>query len=157
MVISLLTGHSAKEGNMKKLILPLGILILFPFIIRAQEVGSLKIKIDGFKNDNGCVRVALANSPENYSAHKDVFRGASVGITGGQAVCVFDDIPYGEYAVKVFHDENDNGDLDTNFLGIPSEDYGFSNNASGTFGPPGWPAARFEFKSVTDSISITVD
>ena len=141
---------------MKKLNLLTAVWVLFPILIYAQELGILKVKIDGFKNDDGCVRVALANSPENYSAHTDIFRGVSVKIDTNRAICFFKDIPHGEYAIKVFHDENDNGDLDTNFLGIPSEDYGFSNNASGTFGPPSWSAARFYFGSAVDSISITV-
>jgi len=142
---------------MKKLNPWLSVWILFPVLVNAQNIGSLKVLIDGFKNDEGCVRIALANSQENYSAHHDIFRGDSVKIEEKRAVCLFEDIPFGEYAVKVFHDENDNGDLDTNFLGIPSEDYGFSNNASGTFGPPSWSKARFYFGTDNDSISITVE
>ena len=46
--------------------------------------------------------------------------------------------------MKLFHDENENGELDTGFLGIPKEDYAFSNNASGVFGPPSYDKAKFE-------------
>jgi uncharacterized protein (DUF2141 family) len=132
-------------------------LILSPIFLYAQEVGSLKVVIDGFTNDEGCARIALANSEENYAENVDIYRGASAKINDQQAVYIFEDIPYGEYAVKVFHDENDNGNLDTNFLGIPSEDYGFSNNAKGTFGPPSWSAARFSFETKNDSIFISVE
>jgi len=48
----------------------------------------------------------------------------------------------GQYAIKVFHDENANGELDINFLGIPKESYGFSNHARGRFGPPPFAEAR---------------
>ena len=67
----------------------------------------------------------------------------------------FEDIPEGTYAVSIFHDENDNGKMDTNFLGIPSEDYGCSNDASGFLGPPKWEDAKFQLKENT-SIKITL-
>ena len=47
---------------------------------------------------------------------------------GNSAICQFNDIPPGTYAIAVFHDENANGKLDKNFLGIPCEGYGASNN-----------------------------
>jgi uncharacterized protein (DUF2141 family) len=50
----------------------------------------------------------------------------------------------GEYGVRVMHDRNGNRKLDSNLVGIPTEPWGFSNNASGSFGPPGWEAVRFE-------------
>ena len=50
-------------------------------------------------------------------------------------------LPAGRYAVKAFHDENDNGELDTNLVGIPSEGYGFANDPSTTFGPPDFEEA----------------
>jgi uncharacterized protein (DUF2141 family) len=133
------------------------LLILLPCLVFAQNSGNLKVVMEGFETDDGCVRIALANSEDSYDSHDEVYRGASEKITAGVAVHIFENIPYGEYAVKVFHDENDNSDLDTNFLGIPSEDYGFSNNASGTFGPPAWDQARFFFSAELDSIQIYVD
>ncbi|MCP1335524.1 DUF2141 domain-containing protein [Hyphomicrobiales bacterium FT118] len=51
-------------------------------------------------------------------------------------------LPPGEYAVIVFHDENDNGLLDTGIFGVPVEGYGFSNNAEGFLSAPAWRAAR---------------
>lgn len=51
----------------------------------------------------------------------------------------------GEYAVSAYYDENANGELDTNFFGIPSEAVGFSNSPSSSFGPPGFEESRFEF------------
>ena len=59
----------------------------------------------------------------------------------------------GTYAVTMYHDSNGNGELDTNFLRIPKERYGFSNNARGTFGPPDYGECLFEVKGDT-TISI---
>ena len=52
----------------------------------------------------------------------------------------------GRYALFAMHDANANGDLDLNFLGIPIESYGFSNDAKGTVGPPSFDAAAVEVK-----------
>ena len=62
------------------------------------------------------------------------------------ALCVFEKIPPGIYGLSAFHDKNNNGKLDTNLLSIPSEDYGASNNARGTFGPPSFEDAKFAYR-----------
>ena len=107
--------------------------------VAQEDKGNLTIVVIGFKNDNGDVKVALSNSAEDFgSKEKDAapFRADSAPIKDKKAEIVFNDLPFGEYAVRLFHDKNGNGKLDTNFLGIPKEDYGFSNNARGSFGPP---------------------
>ena len=67
----------------------------------------------------------------------------------------FENIPEGTYAVSIFHDENNNDKLDSNFIGIPKEDYGCSNNAKGFMGPPKWKDAKFELNS-DKTITITL-
>lgn len=54
-----------------------------------------------------------------------------------------DALPAGDYAVRVMQDSNGNGTLDANLVGMPTEPWGFSNDARGSFGPPGWSDARF--------------
>jgi uncharacterized protein (DUF2141 family) len=66
-------------------------------------------------------------------------------MTNGSAVCEFQGIAPGRYAVSVFHDENSNGKMDTNFIGIPKEGVGASNDAKGRFGPPKFEAAAFQY------------
>jgi uncharacterized protein (DUF2141 family) len=68
---------------------------------------------------------------------------------------IFKDIPKGEYAVSFVHDENDNKKMDTNFIGIPKEDFGCSNNATGVMGPPKYEDAKFQLtKNKTINIKI---
>ena len=55
----------------------------------------------------------------------------------------FADLPEGEYAVAAFHDRNDNGKLDTNLMGVPTEPYGFSRRGAATMGAPTWDDAKF--------------
>jgi uncharacterized protein (DUF2141 family) len=72
-----------------------------------------------------------------------------VKLTGRQALCVFKKIPPGTYGLSAFHDQNNNGKLDTNLLGMPTEDYCASNNARGVLGPPSFSDAKFTFKGGT--------
>lgn len=116
--------------------------------------GSLFVLITGCKNDQGNVKIALCNSENNYTSGTEAFRGDSLLIRNRQAEIVFQDIPCGEYGIKIFHDENKDGRLTTGFLGIPVEVYGFSNNARGRFGPPPWSAVKFKFETNRDSMVI---
>ena len=58
-------------------------------------------------------------------------------------------LPAGRYGISVFHDADSDGELGTNFLGIPSEGYGFSNDPSATFGPPPWEEVAFDLAADT--------
>lgn len=61
----------------------------------------------------------------------------------------------GTYGIRVMHDRNGNGRMDNNILGIPREPWGFSNNASGSFGPPSWEAVSFRMQgTVTQEIRL---
>ena len=123
-----------------------------------KKSGILIIQVNGLQSNKGKVMVALNNSEENYSADKNsAYKGVSTDIIDKKATTTFSELPYGFYAVKVFHDVNNNDELDLNFVGIPQEPYGFSNNARGTFGPASWDDARFEINSDSLIISITLE
>ncbi len=62
----------------------------------------------------------------------------------GQATATLQNVPYGEYAIKLFHDEDNSGRFLTNAFGIPKVEYGFSNNAHGLFGPASFGKAKFQ-------------
>jgi uncharacterized protein (DUF2141 family) len=98
----------------------------------------------------------LFNSEESYSGKHKALAQASVAVKNKTAEAVFRELPYGTYAVKVHHDENANGQLDKGRLGIPTERYGFSNNARGRFGPPSFSDARFTMDSPNHTIRIEV-
>lgn len=95
-----------------------------------KTVGNITVDMTGFKNSAGQVDVALVNSKDAFDSD-DVapFMGTKVKIDGGHASCTFKDVPYGEYAIKFFHDKNEGGHLEYGAFGIPKEQYGFSNNA----------------------------
>ena len=113
---------------MKRFVLPaLSLLFLSCASLLAQS--DLTIEIINLKNDKGMVIVELLNQDEERVGDK------SSKIVQGTCSLVFKDLPNGQYAVRYFHDENSNDELDTNIIGIPKEGFGFSNDAFGRFGP----------------------
>ncbi len=112
---------------------------------------NLTITITGFENDKGSAMVALINSRESWQTEGTSFKNAIPKIEKKKVVLSFNDLPKGIYGVKVYHDANDNRKLDTNFIGIPNEAYGFSNDARGSFGPADWQDAKFEILKDTEN------
>jgi len=111
----------------------------------AQAQNNLEVSINGFKNDSGKVKVGLYDSESNFL--KTVYKNAVADIQAGTASVVFNDLPKGTYAISVFHDENNNGTLDRNGFGIPTEGYGTSNDAKGFMGPPKFEDAKFTIET----------
>jgi uncharacterized protein (DUF2141 family) len=107
--------------------------------------GDLHVVVTNLRSDNGVTRVYLADSPESYAFGGRPFRTADVRPQGRKAKLTFENIPCGDYAIRLFHDENADGRLDANFARIPTERYGFSNNARKRFGPADYAMARFHF------------
>ena len=132
---------------MKKFILTMLLIISFPLFTGNADTknGTLLILVDDFKNDKGHALIALYDSGENYTKSQNWVRREKATIKEGKAEIKWTDLPFKTYAIKVFHDENDNGKLDTGMFGIPKESYGFSNNAREKFGPAKWEASKFVF------------
>ncbi len=124
---------------------------------KSQQVNLIHVEIDGLRNDKGQVVCALFSSAADFPKNGDkAIEHAKSGISHGQAVCEFPGVAPGRYAVSVFHDENSNGKMDTNLVGIPREGVGASNNARGHFGPPKFEAAAFHFSGDRVDLKITI-
>jgi len=80
---------------------------------------------------------------------KDAFRYSIVKINKTTARCVFKGVPPGVYGASAFHDEDNNGKLNTNLVGYPVEEYCATNNARNMFSAPSWKDARFSYKGGT--------
>ena len=150
-----------KGSKMKISAITFTVLLLFQIAVaqtvKDVDTGTLTIAITGLENDDGEVLLALSNSRENYESDSKAYFGFKVKIKGGTADCTISELPFGEYAIKLYHDENIDGELNSNFLGIPTEDYGFSNNASGTFGPADYDDAKFLFEHSDMIMNISVN
>ena len=123
------------------------------FQLDAQENHTITVTVVGADNNNGKMFIALYNSETAFL--KENYKGTISDIEHKRSTVSFEGIPEGIYAVSVFHDENDNGKMDTNFMHIPKEDYGCSNGATGFMGPPKWKDAKFEIKA-DKAIEITL-
>ena len=121
------------------------------------SAADLTVRIEGVRSADGDIRVALhrradgVDFPDSAGILKTAMRPA-----GKAGDLVFAGLAPGDYAIAAFHDEDRDGDLNTNLLGMPTEGYGFSNEARGTFGPPGFDAAAFTIKAGDSQPAVTV-
>jgi uncharacterized protein (DUF2141 family) len=150
-----------EEGTMLKIhqaIIPATLMTLVAGVFaQAAQSDLIQAEITGLRSDKGQVVCALFASEADFPKRADkALAQIKSGISEGHAVCAFPGIAPGTYAVSVFHDENSNGKLDTNPLGIPREGVGASNNAKSRFGPPKFGAAAFQFTGGRMDLKVTV-
>ncbi|CAN1509666.1 Protein of unknown function DUF2141 [Flavobacteriaceae bacterium] len=126
-------------------------ILLSVFSFGFSQNSNLSVSVLGLKNNTGKLTAELYNSKGKFL--KTAFKIASSDIKLNTATINFIAIPKGEYTVMVYHDENNNGKLDKNFIGMPKEPVACSNNAKGFMGPPKDEDAKFTL--VTDS-KITI-
>ena len=127
-------------------------IMLISVIGYPQKNCTLSIEFEGLKPEKGKLFVALYNSEEDFL--KNEMKGSIVDISNGKASASFDNLESGIYAISSFHDKNNNGKMDTNFLGIPKEPVACSNNAKGSFGPPKFKDAKFNITDKQTHIKI---
>lgn len=113
-----------------------------------KVLGQSKImaSISNFRNDNGVCRACLFNNAVSFDKLNKPFNCVSVTIKMKTALVVFSDVPPGSYAIMVFHDKNNNNKIDRNFLGIPTEGYGASNNKLPLAASPNFEDNKFIIK-----------
>lgn len=112
----------------------------------AADSGIL-IELTNIRNPNGVVSCYLFNAEDGYpEVHSKAFANVRTNISGGRAYCDFINIPAGRYAAIVVHDENLNGKMDKNIVGVPIEGYAASNNVRSTFSAPKFDDAAFVIK-----------
>jgi len=136
----------------------LALLVVAPSAGFSESTGKLIVDISGFPSSDGFAMVALNNSKESYKGGEDAAIAKTKTLVVDQkAQVVFTNLPYGWYGVSLYHDENSNGEMDKNAMGIPREAYGFSNNAKGFFGKPAYKKVKFELNSAEKQIAIKLD
>ncbi|WP_343330645.1 DUF2141 domain-containing protein [Polaribacter staleyi] len=140
---------------MKKLLLIATLIFSFTNTSNAQEnTASLTVSFSGMKSDKGNLFVALYNTEATFL--KKAYKGEMAEIKNKKTVVIFKNLPKGVYAISSFHDINDNKKMDTNFIGIPKEPIGMSNNAKGFMGPPKYKDSKFNLET-NKTISIKVN
>ena len=106
--------------------------------------GSIHLTIEACKSDKGKVLIALYDNAKGYLNEEKAVIKKVVRIRNKKAILKLEGLPFGEYAVACYHDENSNLRLDKNIVGIPKEGFGFSNNVKPVFGAPSFSKCRFQ-------------
>ena len=137
----------------------MSVLLLFVLARFAMPVvsASLTVTFTNLEAGRGQLFIAVYDRPEVFLQDGAARIKKVVAVSkAGSLRLELGELPRGTYAVSCFHDVNGNGKMDKNFLGIPSEPYGFSNNARPAFRAPNWDEAKFQW-SGTEAISIKLE
>lgn len=126
---------------------------------KEMKGGTLTIHVENLKDKSGQIGVSVYNTSKGWpDKWKQAFHSELVPIESIPAEIILPDLPVGQYAISVIHDENSSGDLDKNFMSIPKEGYGVSNNIEpGTFGPPDFMESAFLLTQRDTLISIEMN
>jgi uncharacterized protein (DUF2141 family) len=123
-----------------------------------DNMGTIVIELDTLENQTGSIQISLYDKEQGFpDEYEEAYLYKTIPITSELDKMILENIPFGTYALSILHDENDDFELDTNFLGIPSEGYGFSNNVKGMFGPPDFEDAVFELKEKEIILNIKMN
>lgn len=124
------------------------LLTLLPFYGMSQY--SLSVEVRGVRSSTGKINIAIYNKSHGFLMFEEVYKVDRIAAKEASTHFKIFDLPKGEYAVAIFHDENGNDKLDTNWLGIPKESIAFSNAKLKTFGPPSYKECAFDLNKDLD-------
>src|SRR6056300_473273 len=129
----------------QRLLLLGAFLLLASTSLRGEEKkANVTVNIVNTEENKGKLYVYLFDIAYDYPMEtKNARMTKVIRVKNNSGTAVFEGVDYGTYAIAVHHDINDNDEVDTNFLGIPNEDFGASNNAKGFMGPPSFEDASF--------------
>jgi uncharacterized protein (DUF2141 family) len=112
---------------------------------------TITVRVSALRNTNGKLACRLYARSEGFPSEATHLMEQKTPVEAKSQSCKFARLTPGTYAVAVMHDENDNGKLDTNFFGAPTEGYGTSNNKKHAFSAPTWDDARFALLAGKDA------
>jgi len=127
------------------------LVILIACISVGQAQSELTVQVTNIKAIKGKVLICVVDEKADFL--KNCKYSSMATVEGSEVSVVIKDVEDGEYAISIFHDKNNDDKLNTNFVGIPKEPYGFSNNPFAMFGPPSFEKCLFAVNANT-SVSI---
>jgi len=136
---------------------PLSIAFILGLAVSPAAAADLEIVVGALVSSQGDVHVALYDTPDTFPDSDGMITKLEVPIEGGGARAVFTNLAPGPYAIAVYHDENSNDEFDQGFLGIPLEDYAFSNGAKAFLGPPSFAEAAITVPAEGRRIEIPMN
>lgn len=121
-----------------------------------SDAADLTVDVNGVRNSKGKIRFAIFDKAREFpEGHETI--SINVPAKSGVVTVRFSSINPGIYAVAVHHDEDNDNEMDTNFLGIPEEGYGFSNNPKILLSPPTFEISGFKVGDKNKSISMDLN
>jgi len=152
--VSFALFRKATNGSTRKL-LTTSVFLLFLLSSVFAQTGQQTVILTGSGVKGKQVFVALHNKAEGFPKNGELYLGKKGEVNyEGTATVVFENLPSGVYAIAAFLDENGNGKLDTNFFGIPTEKYGFSNNVRPMMRAASFKEASFTVTNKNNVITI---
>ena len=140
------------------------ILLLFSSLLnlsfqnQPKEVGNLKVTVTNIRSAKGEIEFALFNKSDGFGSDvTKAYKRMRGKITNEACTTSFNNIPYGQYAVEIYHDENNNKKFDKTWYGMPKEGVAVSNNPNlGMLSPPKFEKSKFNFDASKNNISIKI-
>jgi uncharacterized protein (DUF2141 family) len=134
------------------------VLLLVAFVttaFRSETQGSLQISLSNITK-TGKINVAIYREGGEFPDDKFLVKSQSGDCKSGVCTFTFQDLPFGEYAIAIYQDEDGDGKLNTGAFGVPTEPFAFSNNFKPRWGGPSFEKCSFKFEQDKQSISITM-
>ncbi len=138
---------------MRKLVVAASMHLL---LLTAASAADLTVTINGTRNADGSIAAAIFNKESSFPKAGMVLAAFRIKATPGPVSFTVHGLPSGRYAVTAYHDENDDGKLDADGTGLPTEGYGVTNNAREVLSPPHWDKASFEIGEQSTAVTINI-
>lgn len=135
---------------MTRTLLTISLLVSVTFLF-AQKV-TITLEVKGIKEVKGVMSIALYDNEEDFTGKDNYVKAEEVQVNSKEFIYVFKDIPHGTYAIAIYHDVDKDGKLSKNWIGMPKEPFGFSNDAKGRMGPPDFEDAAFKVDQDTEVV-----
>jgi uncharacterized protein (DUF2141 family) len=113
----------------------------------SAQTADLNVNISNIKPYTGNIMIAIFNSKETYFEMDKMLAGYEISVDSSSVSCTFSDLPIGIYAITIYHDQDSNGEMNRNWLGMPTEGYAFSNNFASSIRPASFDDASFKLKT----------
>jgi uncharacterized protein (DUF2141 family) len=162
MILRKIAFHQRNEQifvilvNQAMKVFPILLFFLFTsFQWRMDSKSNLTVTVTNIQKSKGKISFGLFRKVDSFPVKGKQFKGVFIDTKKPSTKYTFENLADGQYAVAIFHDENENGIMDKNMFGAPTEAYGFSRNARGTFSAPSFEEAKIDLKE-NKSIEIWI-
>lgn len=131
------------------------LLSLFAFQLSYTQTANLTVTVTNIESISGTINIGLYNNADDFPKEEKDYKLVILEVEALEITYIFNDLPQGEYAIALYHDENKDDECNRNFLGIPKEGYGFSNNVKPVLSAPSFEDTKFKLEE-SKSIIISL-